>query len=61
MTAEYNSPRAESVQYATTESRGQLLIAPERMKRLEKSRNDAQLWMCLVVEVKSSAVKNNTA
>ena len=36
-------------------------IAPERMKRLEKSRNDAQLWMYLVVEVKSSAVKNNTA
>jgi len=42
-------------------SRGQLLIAPERMKRLEKSRNYAQLWMCLVVKVKSSAGKNNIA
>ena len=31
------------------------------MKRLSKSRNDAQLWMCLVVEVKSNAVKNNIA
>ena len=35
-------------------------IAPERMKRLGQSRNDVQLWMCLVVKVKSDAVKNNT-
>ena len=40
---------------------GQLLIAPERMKWLGQSKNDAQLWMCLVVKVKSNAVKNNTA
>ena len=40
-------------------SRGQLLIAPERMKQLGQSRKDAQLWMCLVVKVKSDAVKNN--
>ena len=32
-------------------SRAQLLIAPERMKQLGQSRNDAQLWMCLVVKV----------
>ena len=32
-------------------SRGQLLIALERMKQLSLSRNDAQLWMCLVVKV----------
>ena len=42
-------------------SGGQSLIAPERMKQLGQSGNDAQLWMCLVVTVKSSAVKNNTA
>ena len=36
-------------------------IAPEGMKRLSQSRNDAQLWMCLVVKVKSDAVKNNIA
>ena len=36
-------------------------IATEGMKRLRKSGNNAQLWMCLVVEVKSDAVKNNTA
>ena len=29
---------------------GQFLIAPERMKWLGQSRNDAQLWMCLVVK-----------
>ena len=28
-------------------------MAPERMKRLGQSRNNAQLWMCLVVNVKS--------
>ena len=33
-------------------------IAPERMKRLGQSRNDAKFWMCLVVKVKSDAVKN---
>ena len=31
------------------------------MKRLSQSGNDIQLWMCLVMEVKSSAVKNNIA
>ena len=39
----------------------QLLIAPERMKQLGQSGNNAQLWMCLVVKVKSDAVKNNIA
>ena len=36
-------------------------IASERMKRLGQSRNDTQLCMCLVVKVKSDAVKNNIA
>ena len=27
-------------------------IAPEGMKRLSQSGNNAQLWMCLVVEVR---------
>ena len=34
---------------------------PERMKKLGQSRNDVQLWMCLVMMVKSDAVRNNTA
>ena len=42
-------------------SRQQLLIVLERMKHLGQRRNDAQLWMCLVVKVESDAVKNNIA
>ena len=42
-------------------SRRQLLTAPKRMKWLGHSGNNTQLWMCLVVKVKSNAVKNNTA
>ena len=34
-------------------------IAPGGMKRLSQSGNDTQVWMCLVVKVKSDAVKNN--
>ena len=36
-------------------------IDPERRKRLRQSRKDAQLSMCLVVKVKSDAVKRNIA
>ena len=39
----------------------QSLKAPERMKQLGQSGNDAQLWMCLVVKVKSNTVKNKIA
>ena len=34
-------------------------IGLEGMKRLSKSVNDIQLWMCLVVKIKSDAIKNN--
>ena len=33
-------------------------IAPKGMKRLSQSENSAQLWICLVVKVKSDAVSN---
>ena len=33
-------------------------IAPEGMKRLSQNRNNAQLWMCLMVIVKSDTVKS---
>ena len=36
-------------------------IAPERMKWLSQSGNDAQLWMCLVMKVKFDVVKNSIA
>ena len=43
----------EGVQYATeNEWRAPgRLIAPERRKELGQSRNDTQLWMCLVVKI----------
>jgi len=44
---------------ATGEEMGE--IAPERMKRLGQNGNDTQHWMCLLVKVKSNAVKNNIA
>ena len=34
-------------------------ITPERMKRQSQSRNNARLWMRLVMEVKSNAVKSH--
>jgi len=48
-------------------NREQLLIAPERMRQLGQGRNEKwqsrnpQLKMCLVMKVKSDAVKNNIA
>ena len=53
------SHRSVGVQYSTGEKQD---MAPERMKRLSQRGKDAQLWMCLVVKVKSNAaVKNNIA
>ena len=40
-------------------SRRQLLIVSKRLEWLGHSGNDAHLWICLVVKVKSDAVKNN--
>ena len=34
-------------------------ITPERMKRWSQSKNNTQLWMWLMMEVKSDAIKNN--
>ena len=36
-------------------------VAPEGLKRLSQRGNNAQLWTCLVMKVKSDIVKNNTA
>jgi len=36
-------------------------IAPERMKRWSQTKNNTQLWMWLVMEVKSDPVKSNFA
>ena len=36
-------------------------ITPERMMRQSQSKNDTQVWMRLVMKVKSNAVKGNIA
>ena len=36
-------------------------ITPERMKRWSQSKNNTQLWMGLVMEVKADALKSITA
>ena len=61
MTPEDEPPRSEVSNVLQKKSGGQLLIALERMKLLRQNRNDTQLCMCLVVKVKSSAVKNSIA
>ena len=40
---------------------GELLIAPERMKLLGQSGNNTQLWIFLMMKVKSDAAKNSIA
>ena len=56
------SPPAQKVSNMLQGKNGkQLLIAPERIKHLGQSRNNTQLWMYLVVKVKSNAVKNSIA
>ena len=36
-------------------------ITPERMKGWSQSKNNTQLWMGLVIEARSDAVKSNIA
>ena len=52
-------PRSEGVQYATGEERRTISNSYGKNERRGQSQNDAQMWMCLVVKVKSDAVKNN--
>ena len=56
MTLENEYPRLVGIQYAAGKRQE---TAPERMKRMSKRGNDAQLWMCLVVKVKSDAVRKD--
>ena len=46
--------RSESIQYATGQD---WRNRSKRMTRLGQRGNDAQLWICLVVKVKSDAIK----
>ena len=48
-----------SVPNMLLEIRGE--ITSERMKRESQSKNNTQLWMGLVIEARSNAVKSNIA
>ena len=50
--------RIVDAQYATGD---QWRSSSERMKGWSQSKNNTQLWMWLVMEAKSDAVKNNIA
>ena len=58
MRAEDEPPRLVGTQYATGE---EWRNSSRRMQRLGQSRNDVQLWVCLVVKVKFDAVKKSIA
>ena len=61
MTLENEAPVQKMSNMFLGKSQGQLIIAPERMKQLGQNRNNAQLWMCLVVKVNYYTVKHNIA
>ena len=56
-------PKSVGAQYATGDQwiSGDQWITSERTKGWSQSKNNTQLWMGLVMEVKSDAIKNNTA
>ena len=51
-------PRSVGAQYATGD---QWKVTPERMKGRSESENNTQLWMRLVIEARSDAVKSTIA
>ena len=58
MTLKNEHPRPVGPQYATGE---ELRNNSRKKEEMDQSENNAQLWMWLVMEVKSDAVKNNIA
>ena len=59
MTPEDDPHRLEGVQYATEEEWRATANSSRKMKQLVQSGNDVWLLMCLVVKVKTDAVKNS--
>ena len=58
MTLKDELPRSVGTQYATGE---EWRNNSRKMKTWNQRKNNTQLWMWLVMEVKSNAVKNNIA
>ena len=50
-----DEPQSQYMSSATGEEMGEII--PERMKILGQNGNDTQHWMCLLVKVKSNAIK----
>ena len=61
MTLEDEPPRSEGIQYATGEELRAITNSSRQNEVAGLKWNDVQLWMCLVVKIKSNAVKNNIA
>ena len=62
MIPEEEPSRLEGVQYATGEEWRAIKGKKKKKERkVGPKQNNTQLWMCLVVKVKTDAVKNNTA
>ena len=61
MTLEDEPPRSEGIQYATGEELRAITNSSRQNEVAGLKRNDVQLWMCLVVKIKSNAVRNNIA
>ena len=55
MTLREELPRLLGAQYSTGAKQGN---SSKKNEEAEPSGNNTQLWMCLVVQVKSDAVKN---
>ena len=51
-------PRLEGAQFATGDH---WELTPERMKRRSQSKNNTRLWMWLVMDARSNAIKSNIA
>ena len=61
MTLEDQVHRWKCVQSATEEDQRTITNSSTKSKAVGPSGNDAQLWMCLVIKVKSDAINYNIA
>ena len=57
MTLKNELTRSVGAQHATGE---EWRNNPRKNEEMDQSKNNAQVWMCLMVEVKSNAIKKNT-
>ena len=55
------SPRSEDFQHATGEEQRTTINSSRKNEAAGPKREEAQLWMCLVMKVKFHAIKNSTA